>query len=190
MIAEALQQVPRPGCRTATVISVGDALTERTPTSAADLATFDRRFGDLRPRLLRICGGLVGADAAEDILHDAYLRGRERRGQLRDPQHFDAWMCRIAVNLCFNRHRSRRRLRERLERLAFQRPAAAPSDVGLRELIERLAPRDRTVLVLHYGHGYTTDEVAAMVGTSPANARSILFRVRRRLAAQLREAEL
>jgi DNA-directed RNA polymerase specialized sigma24 family protein len=44
------------------------------------------------------------------------------------------------------------------------------------------------VVVLHYGHGYRTDEIAAKVGTSPSNARTILFRARRRLGEQLREA--
>jgi RNA polymerase sigma-70 factor (ECF subfamily) len=168
---------------------MGDLVTERSPTAAADLATFDRQFGELRPRLLRICTGLVGADYAEDVIQDTYLRSRERIGQLRDTLHFNAWVARTAVNLCFNRHRSARRLRDRLPRLVAARPAAAERDIGLRELIERLPPRERTVVVLHYGHGYQTDEIAAKVGTSPSNARTILFRARRRLAEQLREAD-
>lgn len=169
---------------------IGDLVTEGPPISpATDLATFDRRFGEVRERLLRICIGLVGPDHAEDVIHDVYLRTRERIGQLSDPEHFEAWVARSAVNLCYNRHRSQRRLRARLPRVAASRPPAADRDPGLRELIERLPPRERTVVVLHYGHGYRTDEVAALVGTSPSNARSILFRARRRLADQLREAD-
>ena len=163
-------------------------MTERSPTSAADLATFDRQFAELSPRLLRICTGLVGADHAEDVIHDTYLRSRARLSQLRDPLRFDAWVARTAVNLCYNRHRSGRRLRDHLPRLAASRPEAVDRDIGLRELIERLPPRERTVVVLHYGHGYRTDEIAARVGTSPSNARTILFRARRKLGEQLREA--
>ena len=170
------------------MIASGDFVTELSPTSAADLATFDRQFAELRPRLLRICTGLVGADHAEDVIHDTYLRSRARIGQLRDAQRFDAWVARTAVNLCYNRHRSAGRLRDRLPRLVAGRPDAAERDIGLRELIERLPPRERTVVVLHYGHGYRTDEIAAKVGTSPSNARTILFRARRRLGEQLREA--
>ena len=154
-----------------------------------DLAHFDQRFGEMRERLLRICIGLVGPDHAEDVLHDAYLLTRNRVAQLRDVNRFEAWVARAAVNLCYNRHRSRRRASERLPRLAASRPPAADRDPGLRELIERLPPRERTVIVLHYGHGYRTGEVAELVGTSPANARSILFRARRRLARQLEETE-
>jgi len=165
-------------------------VTEGTPISpAADLASFDQRFGEMRERLLRICTGLVGTAHAEDVLHDAYLRTRGRLDQLNDPDRVEAWVTRTAINLCYNRHRSQRRLRERLPSLAIARPDAASRDPGLRELIERLSPRDRTVVVLYYGHGYQTDEIATLVGTSPANARSILFRARRQLARQLREAD-
>ena len=170
------------------MITQGDLLTERIAVPATDLATFDRRFAELRPRLLRICIGLVGSDHAEDVVQDAYLRSRSRIGQLRDPRHFDAWVARTAMNLCFNRHRSGRRLRDRLPRLAGRTPGP-DRDVGLRELIERLPPRQRTVIVLHYGHGYRADEIAERVGTSPTNVRSLLFRARRQLAEQLREAE-
>lgn len=167
---------------------VGVSVTEATPSTAVDLATFDRNFAEARERVLRVCIGLVGRDHAEDVLHDTYLRTRDRRSQLRDSSLFEAWICRAAINLCFNRHRDRRRLLDRLPRLAqsIQQPQ---TDAGLRELIERLSPRDRTVVVLHYGYGYRLEEIADLLGLTPVNARTILFRARRRLGAQLREAE-
>lgn len=164
-------------------------VTEATPSSATTESTFDERFAQVRERLLRICIGLVGADDAEDVVHDVYLRTRSRQGQLRDPELFDAWVARSAINLCFNRHRAGARVRERLPALLRARPAAPEPDVGLRELIERLPSRQRTVVVLHYGHGYRLEEIAALVGTTPVNARTILFRARRRLGEQLKEAE-
>lgn len=170
------------------MITVGVPMTEATPSTAVDLATFDRRFAEARERVLRVCIGLVGRDLAEDVLHDTYLRTRDRRSQLRDPSLFEAWVCRAAINLCFNRHRDRRRLLEKLPRLARSTPQPH-ADAGLRELIERLPSRDRTVVVLHYGHGYRLEEIADLLGLTPVNARTILFRARRRLGEQLREAE-
>lgn len=156
-------------------------------TPVTEFASFDRRFDLVRPRLVRICIGLVGADHAEDIVHDTYLRARERIGQLHDPGRFDAWVARTAVNLCYNRHRSARRLRENLR--ALHRPdAGVDRDAGLRALVEALPIRERTVIVLHYGHGYQTDEVAHLIGTSPTNVRSILSRARARLRRELGEA--
>lgn len=166
-------------------------MTEPGPISATRSdeagAAYDARFEASRERLVRICVGFVGAGAAEDVVHDAYLRGRSRFGQLRDADLFEAWLTRLAINLCVNRHRAGRRLRDLLPSL---RPTAAtPRDAGLRELVEQLPPRERTLVVLHYGHGYRFDEIARMTGLTTVNARTIVFRARRRLAEQLREAD-
>jgi len=159
---------------------------EGTLTKRASRSSdFDARFAEGRERLLRICAGLVG-DLAEDVVQDTYLRGRQRFDQLRDPGLFDAWVSKIAVNLCMNAHRGRRR-EFRMPESDF--PTKVQRDPGLRELIEQLPPRDRALVVLHYGHGYRIDEIARMVGITATSARSRLFRARARLAQQLRLAE-
>ncbi len=165
-------------------------MTEATPSSALDTATFDDRFAAVRERVLHICMGLVGRDHAEDVVHDVYLRARSRQRQLRDPSLFDAWICRATINLCFNRHRERSRLLDHLPSLARRQQRTTPeSDLGLRELIEALPPRERTVVVLHYGYGYRLEEIAALLDLTAVNARTILFRARRKLGQQLREAD-
>lgn len=166
-------------------------MTDATPGAAIDGGTaFDRRFAAVRDRLLRICLGLVGPDHAEDVVHDVYLRARSRQRQLRHDDLFDAWICRTAVNACFNRHRERRRLLDRLPILARRASTTAdPPDLGLRELIERLPGRERVVVVLHYGHGYQLAEIAALLDLTAVNVRTVLFRARRRLGQQLREAD-
>jgi len=106
-------------------------------------ADFDARFALARERLLRITGSLVGSQEADDVVHDTYLLGRQRYGQLRDPSAFGPWLTRIAVNQCFGRHRRTRRLRELLP--ALPRGDAA-SDIGLRELVEQLPGLPNPVL--------------------------------------------
>jgi RNA polymerase sigma factor (sigma-70 family) len=72
-------------------------------------------------------------------------------------------------------------------------PEATPSpgrDIGLREIIERLRPRERTLVVLHYGYGYPIEDIAGLLNLRATTARSVLSRTRSRLAHQLREAEL
>lgn len=165
-------------------------MTEPRPIAAvpdAEIGVYDRLFAAARDRLVRICISFVGADAAEDVVHDAYLRGRDRFSQLRDVDLFEGWLTRMTINLCVNRHRSGRRLRELLPFL--RPPAAAPRDVGLRELVEQLPARERTLLVLHYGHGYRFDEIARMTGLSTVNARTIVFRARRHIRDRVREVD-
>lgn len=169
--------------------SMGILLTDTPKPVETEAFAFDARFAEARHRLVRICAGFVGADAADDVVHDAYVRARTRRQQLRDPDLFEAWLTRIAINLCMNRHRSHRRWLETLPVLARRQSVSPSRDVGLRELIQRLPARERTLVILHYGHGYTLEEVAQMSGLTPTNVRSIVFRARKRLRKQLQETD-
>jgi len=167
----------------------GGSVTEATPSSALDQSTFDRRFAEVRERVHRICIGLVGRDSVEDVVHDVYLRARSRQAQLRNPEQFDDWICRAAINLCFNRQRAQTRLLDRLPTFAARQQDQPEPGLGLRELIERLPLRERTMVVLHYGYGYRLEEIGELLELTAVNARTILFRARQRLGLQLREAE-
>lgn len=149
----------------------------------------DFAFGAARLRLLRIATSLVGSAIAEDAVHDTYLIARSRAGQLRDPAAVEAWLARICVHRCFRIRRRGQRLATILGTLGQRTSAAASSGVELRELVERLPPRDRTVLVLQHGYGYNLAEVAELVGITHANARAISSRARRKLLEAWLEAE-
>jgi RNA polymerase sigma-70 factor (ECF subfamily) len=153
------------------------------------LDEYDARFAIGRDRLIRICSGLVGPDAAEDVVHDAFLRGRRRYHQLRDDDLFEAWITRIAINVCLDLRRSNRRFADVIR--GWWRPERheRQADVGLRQLVEMLPPRERTLVVLHYGYGYRIEEIASMTALSAVNVRTILFRARRRLRDQLEAAD-
>ncbi|MEO7295551.1 MAG: RNA polymerase sigma factor [Candidatus Limnocylindria bacterium] len=167
---------------------IADVIEASEVTDATDArAEFDARFAQARERLLRITASLVGADDAEDAVQDTYLLGRRRFDQLRDDTAFEPWVTRIAVNLCFGRHRREKRLRELLPALLPGRATA--SDIGLRELVEALPPRERTVLVMHYGHGYGLEEIATLLDLTHTNVRTILARTRKRLFVDWRKAE-
>jgi RNA polymerase sigma-70 factor (ECF subfamily) len=172
------------------MITLETRVTEPRAISAARddrlVEDYDVRFTAIRDKLVRVCAGLVGNDSAEDVVQEAYLRGRSRFAQLRDLDLFEAWMTRLAINLCVNGQRREGRFRDRLPFLG-RKERVMPRDTGLRELIERLAPRERTLVVLHYSYGYQFDEIARMAGLTAGNVRSIVFRARRRLRDQLRE---
>jgi RNA polymerase sigma-70 factor, ECF subfamily len=155
---------------------------ETTPLSVDD---FDARFERARPRVLAVARSILGPDGAEDIVQDTYLAARSRVGQLRDVGALDRWLARIAENLCY----------QALRRTALgsrRQPApgaAAVSDPALRDLVERLPLRERAILVLHYAHGYTLEEVASILSLSYANVRALLSRTRRRMYREWTERE-
>lgn len=167
--------------------AIEPALRPRAGRPDVDL---DSAFASVRPRLLRIASSLVGPDTAEDVVHDTYVTARARVGQLRDPAALEAWLARICVHRSFRVKRRGRRLQELLAIVPFARATPPASGrVELHELVEALPPRDRAVVVLQHGYGYTLAEVAELVGISHANARQISSRTRARLLQQWREAE-
>jgi len=155
-------------------------------TARLDRLEFDRRFGLARGRLEAICGSLIGVSDAPDVVHDVYLQARARIHQLRDPDALEAWLARIAINACHSFRRRRQRLTA-YPIAVLEAPGG--SDLAFRELIERLPPRERTILVLHYGHGYALDEIASLLGINYATVRSRIARTRIRLFREWTEAD-
>ena len=160
------------------MVSSRPALEAQRPTS--DIELLDERFPEIRDRLVTICRAIAG-DGAEDAVQETYLIARRTMRQLRAADALDGWLTTIAIRQCIDRHRRDRRFRDRLPTLFRRQPRPTQRDVALTELVEQLPARQRAVIVLHYGHGYSLPEVADLLGLSHTNVRTIILRARRRL---------
>lgn len=121
---------------------------------------------------------------AEDAVQDAFVRYLEKRPAFRDGDHQRAWLLTVLANGCKSRLRARKR-RGTVELLDVY---PAP-DVGSREVLEAvmaLPPRERAAIHLFYYEGYSTDEIAAILGQRPGTVRSHLSRARQSLREQLK----
>jgi RNA polymerase sigma-70 factor (ECF subfamily) len=153
-----------------------DLIRAELPALSAD--EFDARFERARPRVYAVARSIIGAQQADDIVQDTYLAARQRIDQLRDVSALDRWLARIAENLCYLALRRTALQRRHLPRSA---EAVPTSDPALRDLIERLPLRERAIVVLHYAHGYTLEEVARLLSLSYPNVRALISRTRRRM---------
>lgn len=141
-------------------------------------------------RLYRTALGMMGnpADAA-DALADAVTEAYAGLGGLRGgASAFAAWMRRIVVNRCCALLRQRRRMTPagQPEERAAPDPPPGPEELSPGELwaaVSELDDRFRPVLVLHYAHGYSLDEVGRLLDLPPGTVRSRLHRA----LAQLRQ---
>lgn len=151
-------------------------------------------FEQLRPRLTAISRRIVGSEAeAEDIVQDCFIKWhRTDQAALATPA---AWLTTVV------QHQSIDRLRRHLRDAAAAQAAtellpgmqpAPPEDGLLRRadlaealarMLARLAPAERLALVLHEVFDCAHADIAAVLGTSPVNARQYLARARRRLRA-------
>ncbi len=152
---------------------------------------FGRLCEGLRPDLLRFAWWL-GRDRglAEDVVQEAMLRAWKSFDSLADEGKAKAWLLTI-VRREFARSFERKRLElSDVDALVAAESAAlaVPEDerIGqVREAIFRLDEEYREPLVLQVLMGYTTQEIADMMGMQQGAILTRLFRARARLRQQL-----
>ncbi|RKI66069.1 RNA polymerase sigma factor [bacterium 1xD42-67] len=128
-------------------------------------------------RLYRAALAILGhPQEAEDAVQDAFVRYLEKAP--RDLDSPSAWLMRVLVNGCKSRLRLAWR---RVGPLPDALPVPGPEEREELEELFSLPPEDRAAIHLHYYEGYTTDEIAGMLGVRPGTVRSRLSRARERL---------
>ncbi|MGY1763493.1 sigma-70 family RNA polymerase sigma factor [Geodermatophilus sp. SYSU D00779] len=158
------------------------------------------RFEEHRDRLTAVAARLLGSRAeAEDAVQEAWLRvsraGTDGVDDLR------AWLTTVVARVALNQLRARTHRREdpiddappaRLHAVADPAEEAVLADsVGLALLVvlDRLTPDERLAFVLHDLFDVPFDEIAPIVDRSPAAARQLASRARRRVrGAELPDA--
>jgi RNA polymerase sigma factor (sigma-70 family) len=147
---------------------------------------FEEHRAHLRAVAYRMLGSLAEAD---DAVQDSWLR--LSRSGVSDVENLGGWLTTIVARVCLNILRSRNLRRE--ESLGVHLPdpvikspeeeALLADSVGLALLVvlDTLAPAERLAFVLHDMFQLPFEEIAPMVGRSPAAARQLASRARRRV---------
>ena len=134
-------------------------------------------------RLFRAALAVLGdPHEAEDAVQDAFVRYLEKAPRsLENPS---AWLMRVLVNGCKSRLRLTWR---RVGPLPEALPTPGPEEREELEELFSLPPEDRAVIHLHYFEGYSTDEIAVLLGCRPGTVRSRLSRARDKLRKLMEE---
>ncbi len=151
--------------------------------------------------VFNLCYRLLGdAGEAEDVAQETFLRMYTRLRSYDQSRPFKTWLLSIANHACIDRLRQRRMTWLSIDEPlppgdvpALQDPAPNPEDVlaqkereaKIQTMLARLAPDDRSVLVLRYWYDMSYDEIAGVTGTSVSAVKSRLFRARRDLAGAM-----
>jgi RNA polymerase sigma-70 factor, ECF subfamily len=153
------------------------------------------RFEEHRPHLRAVAYRMLGSLAeADDAVQDTWLRlTRAGAGEV---EHLGGWLTTVVARVCLNMLRSRATRREEPLGPHLPDPVISPpgtlqpeeeallaDSVGLALLVvlDSLSPAERLAFVLHDMFELPFDEIAPMVGRSPAAARQLASRARRRV---------
>lgn len=149
---------------------------------------FEANRDHLRGVAYRLLGSLSDAD---DALQEAWLRVSRSDTAVENP---GGWLTTVVSRVCLDMLRSRQSQREEPldvvapiavdERHANPEHEAVLADavgVALLVVLDTLSPIERTVFVLHEMFAVPFDDIARIVDKSPAAARQIASRARRRV---------
>ena len=163
---------------------------------------FEEHRSHLRGVAYKMLGSLSEAD---DAVQESWLR--LSRADTSEVENLRAWLTTVVARVSLNVLRSRRTRREEPLDIRVPDPVVSRDDgtqpehealladsVGLALLVvlDTLAPAERLAFVLHDMFGVPFDEIAGMVDRSPAAARQLASRARRRVqgAAPVPDADL
>ena len=134
---------------------------------------------------------------AEDVFQTTFLRYFVSGKTFSDESHEKAWLLRVCINACIDLQRSAWKTKvgsipkgydvADKSAASFERNA---QESAIDEAMSALSPEQRTAVHLHYFEGYSTGEIAQMLGLRPATIRSHLRRARIAMKGQLHRAEI
>jgi RNA polymerase sigma-70 factor (ECF subfamily) len=187
---------------------VAERRRERPIGPALDRSLIDRaRNGDLdafetivRARMdavYRLTSAILGDEAdARDAAQETFVLAWREISRLREPEKFEAWLQRVAVNAARMtlRARGRRHVREiPSSQVVAAHASRSPVDDGpeadaarLDAALRFLPVDQRAILVLHHLDGRPLAEIATILDIPVGTAKSRLFAARRALETALR----
>lgn len=147
-------------------------------------ALFERLFREFQGAIVNYLYRLVGdAAQAEELAQDVFVRAYQALPKVKEGTNHRAWLYRIATNAAYDVLRRRRLVR--FIPYDGQTATASPASSAqleardtVQQVLLRLPPDYRAPLVLFSVQGYSTAEIAEMLGISIGAVKTRLYRAR------------
>jgi RNA polymerase sigma-70 factor (ECF subfamily) len=175
-----------------------DALDEGERALHMTEETFRVFYEQTANRLWAYLARMTGDDRlADDLLQESYYRFLRAKASFEGDDHRRNYLFRIATNLVRD-HRRRPGgssghdswpIEEPPDPAAGQTADRVVRRIDLARAMERLRPRERSLLWLAYAQGCSHEEIASSLGLKTGSLKALLFRARRRLLLMLAAPE-
>ncbi len=145
------------------------------------------KYGDM---VLRIAYTYLKNRAdAEDIVQDMFLRIIDKKPSFNDENHEKSWLIRATINMCKNKvnlfwNKNKCSIDDVQE---FAVSDKYNTDTSVFQAVMALGEKYRVVVYMYYYEGYSTPEIAKVIGKSETTIRSLLHRARNKLKDMLKE---
>lgn len=159
---------------------------------AGDATAFEQIMIRSERRVVAIAWRILGnREDARDAAQEVFMRAYKYLGTFREDQNFSGWLYRITINVCHDVARKRSKQTGAGSFISYEadfedgilESIAAPDDtealairaqerVIVGRALSSLSERERSAIVLRDMEGFSTDEVAQILGTRAATVRS------------------
>ena len=126
---------------------------------------------------------------AEDIVQDVFLRIIDKKPSFNDESHEKLWLIRATINMCKNKvnmfwNKNKCSIDDVQE---FAVSDKYNTDTSVFQAVMALGEKYRVVVYMYYYEGYSTPEIADVIGKNETTIRSLLHRARNKLKDMLKE---
>lgn len=166
--------------------------------SSADELAFKALYDETFTMLWRVARRITNSDeAAEDVVHDSYIKVVERWSMFPTRNDAKYWLIRVVKNNALNWIKRKGREQKVYQRYfkelddASESPEdqalKAEASDGMRRNLDKLPEKFRMVLVLKEYGMLNYKEIGRVMGIAEGNVKIRVFRAREALAAMMRE---
>ena len=126
---------------------------------------------------------------AEDIVQDVFLRIIDKKPSFNDESHEKSWLIRATITMCKNKvnmfwNKNKCSIDDVQE---FAVSDKYNTDTSVFQAVMALGEKYRVVVYMYYYEGYSTPEIADVIGKNETTIRSLLHRARNKLKDMLKE---
>lgn len=172
-----------------------------------DEAAFDEIYHSYSGKLYRMAYFITGNRSdSEDILQETFVKCFLHRKELKQPERLESWLYQILVRTAWKSEKRKKGKKElsfdgildneedaktasRIQKDDSEQPLdqilKTEASSELRDAINRLGRKHRTVILLYYFNEFSTKEIAQMTGTLEGTVKSRLHKARLLLREQL-----
>lgn len=170
-----------------------------------DVESFAHLIKKYEAYVIRITSRHLPRDIAIEAAHDTFVRAYEKLHTYGGEKPFGHWLARIAVNTCAETWRSKKRLRETsldypgdetgalvssiIDSASVERHEDVTRQAEARELLsqllDKLSPEDRIVVVMIHLEGLAVEEASEMLGWSVSKVKVRAHRARLKMRGEM-----
>lgn len=161
--------------------------------SEDDKSKFEQIYISYRDTMLKVAMHILGNEQdAEDAVHQSFLaiiNNLDKFSEVKSPK-TKSYVIIITERKAIDRFRERSRFVDAdLTDAVDDKVIPLPGDDGIADAMARLPARYREVLLLRFDNGYSSREIAKLLGIEGESAQKLIWRAKKALKEELEREE-